>query len=406
MKRWILPVRLLMVLGGFTLVWMAAAVRADDPPAGGAVQPAAPQTQRAKDGLKQRPQIEVCFVLDTTGSMSGLIEGAKQKIWSIANAIIAVRDKPQIKVALIGYRDKGDEYVTRVYDLTDDIDTVYKHLQAFKAGGGGDAPESVNQALNEAVTKIGWSDRPEVTRIIFLVGDAPPHMDYAEDVKYADTCAAARKRDILINAVQCGTMAETTPVWTEIAKLGKGSYIPLVQEGGMVAVATPFDRELSELNARVTATAVAYGARDQQREVLGKVAANAAAPATQPVAAAVLSVAAQRAAYNNTDGGRAVQGRGDLVWDSASGLVKLEDLKPDQLPPELQKMTPTERKAFVEQKRKERDELQSKIAELAKRRDAYVAAEREKMAKASPAAAAFDERVSTVVREQADAKRK
>ena len=37
---------------------------------------------------KPAPVIEVCFVLDTTGSMGGLIKGAKQKIWSIANDII------------------------------------------------------------------------------------------------------------------------------------------------------------------------------------------------------------------------------------------------------------------------------------------------------------------------------
>lgn len=411
MKRSILPVRLLAALVGTALVWSSAGTRADEPAPGRTAPAAAPAsqpvslTEQAKDRPAQRQQIEVCFVLDTTGSMSGLIEGAKQKIWSIANTIIAVRDKPQIKLALIGYRDKGDEYVTRLYDLTDDIDTVYKHLQAFKAGGGGDAPESVNQALNEAVTKISWSDRPEVTRIIFLVGDAPPHMDYKEDVKYTDSCAAARKKDISINAVQCGTMAETAPVWNEIANLGKGSYIPLAQEGGMVAVATPFDRELAELNAKATATAVAYGGTDQQREVLGKVAANtgAGAATTQPAA---LSVLAQRATFNSVDGGKAIQGRGDLVWDSANGVVRVEDLKPDQLPPELQKMPPAERKAYVEQKQKERDELQSKIADLAKRRDAYVAAERAKMAKAGPAAAAFDEKVSSVIREQADAKRK
>ena len=33
-----------------------------------------------------KPVVEVAFVLDTTGSMGGLIEGAKRKIWSIATA--------------------------------------------------------------------------------------------------------------------------------------------------------------------------------------------------------------------------------------------------------------------------------------------------------------------------------
>src|SRR4051812_15543898 len=76
-----------------------------------------------------KPKIEVCFVLDTTGSMSGLIEGAKQKIWSIANEIVAAKPTPIVKFSLVAYRDRGDEYVTKLTPLTDDIDAVYGELK-------------------------------------------------------------------------------------------------------------------------------------------------------------------------------------------------------------------------------------------------------------------------------------
>jgi hypothetical protein len=89
--------------------------------------------------------------------MGGLIEGAKLKIWSIANQMVSAKPAPQLKIALIGYRDRGDEYIVRRYDLSEDIDAVYANLQKFQAGGGGDTPESVNQALDEAVHKISWS---------------------------------------------------------------------------------------------------------------------------------------------------------------------------------------------------------------------------------------------------------
>ena len=85
-----------------------------------------------------KPKIEVCFVLDTTGSMSGLIEGAKQKIWAIANEMISAKPTPEIRVGVIGYRDRGDEYVIKSFDLTNDIDAVYANLRGFKADGGGD----------------------------------------------------------------------------------------------------------------------------------------------------------------------------------------------------------------------------------------------------------------------------
>lgn len=115
-------------------------------------------------------KIEVCFVLDTTGSMGPLIDGAKQKIWSITSQMATAKPAPHIKLGLIGFRDRGDQYVTKVFDLTDDLDDVYGNLIAFQAAGGGDIPESVNQALNEAVTRISWSKDRDTLRVIFLVG--------------------------------------------------------------------------------------------------------------------------------------------------------------------------------------------------------------------------------------------
>src|SRR3954466_14099295 len=98
----------------------------------------------ATDTPAKKPRIEVCFVLDTTGSMSGLIEGAKQKIWAIANEVIAAKPTPSVKFALIGYRDRGDKYAPRLSPLTDDLDAIYADLRKFNADGGGDVPESVS----------------------------------------------------------------------------------------------------------------------------------------------------------------------------------------------------------------------------------------------------------------------
>src|SRR5215470_19331871 len=115
------------------------------------------------------PRVEVAFVLDTTGSMGGLIEGAKRRIWSIARRIGEGQPRPELRIALVGYRDLGDEYVTRVHDLSGDMDEVYQNLSSFTAAGGGDGPEHVSRALHDAVHRISWSQGPAL-RIIFLVG--------------------------------------------------------------------------------------------------------------------------------------------------------------------------------------------------------------------------------------------
>src|SRR5438094_962768 len=240
-----------------------------------------------------KPRIEVCFVLDTTGSMGGLIEGAKQKIWSIANEMISAKTTPELKLGLIGYRDRGDEYVVKSFQLTDDIDSIYGHLSDFKAEGGGDEPESVNEALAEAIEKMPWSQDRKVLKIIFLVGDAPPHLDYADGPKYPELCRIAAKKDLIINTVQCGNIAETTPIWKEIAKLSEGSYAAIVQSGGVAVIATPMDDELARLNKKIGATLIPYGDAALQREVAAKQAFVESAPA---------SAAADRLSYNAKTG--------------------------------------------------------------------------------------------------------
>ena len=95
----------------------------------------------AAEAGRSAQRIEVAFVLDTTGSMADLIDGAKRKIWSIANSIIDINPNADIRMALIGYRDQGDEYVVRTYDMSGDLQGLYGDLIRFVADGGGDTPE-------------------------------------------------------------------------------------------------------------------------------------------------------------------------------------------------------------------------------------------------------------------------
>ena len=84
--------------------------------------------------------------------------------------------------------------------------------------------------------------------------------------KYPEVCQRAMKRDLIINTVQCGALPETTPIWREIASLSEGSYIAIAQSGGMIAIATPMDSELAELNRKLGATMVPYGDESARRK--------------------------------------------------------------------------------------------------------------------------------------------
>ena len=114
-------------------------------------------------------------------------------------------------MGLVAFRDRGDAYITRVYDLSNDLDQMYASLMDFRAQGGGDGPESVNQALYDSIYKISWSQDEDVYRVVFLVGDAPPHMDYPDDIKYPATLAEAQRRGIVVNTIQSGQHEYTRP---------------------------------------------------------------------------------------------------------------------------------------------------------------------------------------------------
>ncbi len=356
-------------------------------------QPAATPAATTKPAAG--PKIEVCFVLDTTGSMSGLIEGAKRKVWSIANTLLSGTPTPQLRIGLVGYRDRGDAYVTKRFDLSDDLDAVYGNLTTFSAGGGGDTPESVNQALAEAVKDISWSTGSDTYRVIFLVGDCPPHMDYKDDVKWPDTVKEALGRDIIVNTVQCGAFGETGPIWREMALKGEGKYVQIDQGGGMSSVASPFDAEIAKVNASLARTVVAYGSARQQTEMAGKAGAMAAAPAT---------VAADRAmTLGARFDGAVVTGAGDLVQDMAAGRANLGQLKVEELPENMRKMTPAEREAYLKEQAASRKVLQAQFDELNRKRQAFVDAETKRLA-AAGGGDAFDQKVLEMVASQAERK--
>ena len=340
--------------------------------------------------LQSKPRIEVCFVLDTTGSMGGLIEGAKQKIWSIANEMIRAQPTPELKLGLVGYRDRGDEYVVKSFSLSDDIDAIYGHLREFQAGGGGDAPESVNEALAEAIHKMPWSSDSKVLKIIFLVGDAPPHMDYANGPKYPDLCREAAKKDLIINTIQCGEMAETKPIWQEIAKMSEGSYAGISQSGNVAVISTPMDKELGGLNERIGATLIPYGDSKLQAAVHAKYAAAKSAP---------VSAMADRLSYNSKTG-KAVQGRGELVDALNDKSLKVEEIDQKQLPTELQKLDSSELQKRIAKSRDERADLQKQIVEVSKKREAYIQSENKRLA-AEGKGDAFDQKVTETLHAQA-----
>ncbi len=357
-----------------------------------AAGPAAHAQQGIAAPDRGRPQIEVAFVLDTTGSMSGLIEGAKQKIWSIASEILETEEQADIRFGLIGYRDRGDDYVTRAYDLTDDINGVYGHLLAFEAQGGGDRPESVNQALNEAVTQFQWSGGPRTLRLVFLVGDSPPQ-EYDDDIDYDRTCTLARDRGIRVNTVLAGGAQDTGAIWRAIAHLCQGEYLEIPQDGGVQQMATPYDDQINQLQQRINTTVTPYGGREAQAYLREQLEAAASAPTE--VASDMAAVRFKAGKLN-----RVLTGGNDLVEDYEDGVVDLATIAEEELPDALKGLSDEALREAIETRVAERGALNAEMADLVAERDAWIAGELARRAEAE-GADDFDIVVTGAIRSQA-----
>jgi hypothetical protein len=246
----------------------------------------------------------------------------------------------------------------------------------------------VNQALDEAVNRMSWSEEANVYKVVFLVGDAPPHMDYQDDVQYRDSVQLAKRKGITINTVQCGSQSDTETVWNEIAMQGAGKFVAIRQDGAMVALETPMDAELARLSRELADTAIGYGDTAAKEEIAEKIAAaKSAAP----------SVTASRLSYFSKSGGRLNSGRRDLVDAVKDGVADLAALPEADLPEELVAMDETERRAYVDRKIADRDEIQGRIDSLSRKRDAHLRAKSE----ALDGDESFDSRVLEAIREQA-----
>lgn len=318
--------------------------------------------QKAQD--KSRP-VDVIFTIDCSGSMGGIIETAKQKIWSIVNTIAKEKPKPILRIGLFAYGN-GDKNA-RLYQLNGDLDEVYKNLMSFKDEGWG--TEWVGWAIKEVTDKMEWSKEKNALKVIFVVGNETARQG-PKEVDYTKTAPKAIEKGIMINAIYCGKPSkEEEATWQEAARLADGTYIAIDQSGGAISIETPFDKELSELNNKLNETYVYYGkngkkSKDNQQEQDDN--SNKHGGLSNEA-----DRTCQKMAYYDCS-------RWDLV-DACKGKdFKIEGVEKETLPKELQTLTIEELKAHVEKKSKDRDDIHKKIKETSEKREKFIEDEMKK----------------------------
>ena len=179
--------------------------------------------------------VDLAFILDTTGSMSEEIAAVKATIQKVASALAS--SNVRLRIGLVEYKDRTDAFVTRVYPMTTDAAKFSRTVAGISANGGGDTPESMNEGLHVGLTGLEWSGNA-VARMAFLIADAPPHLDYANDSDYAaDMRDAAHKGIQVFTVAASGMDTLGQVVFRQIAQY-TGATNLFVLRGGAGAAST------------------------------------------------------------------------------------------------------------------------------------------------------------------------
>jgi len=177
----------------------------------------------------QRAQLDLVFLIDATGSMGDEIDKLKATVRTIANEVARLPAKPDLCFGLVAYRDKGDAYLVRSHDLTNDLSAFQGVLNQLSANGGGDYPEAMNEALHDTVHSLSWRGNG-TTRMVFLIADAPPHLDYTGP-QYDDDMAAALGKGIKIFSVGAsGLDKQGEYIQRQMAQYTAGKFVFLTYD--------------------------------------------------------------------------------------------------------------------------------------------------------------------------------
>jgi len=204
------------------------------------------------DKLERLGELDICFMVDETGSMGPYINTVKQKILEIIHNIRSKELCSSLRIAAVSYRDHPPEdntFVTKVFKFNKNSEEIKQHILGMQASGGGDGPEAVSDAIYD-VNRLYW--REKAAKIVIWMGDAPPHgvekkgdnfkkgcpdgKDWKKEAEYA------YNRGILIYSVGCypeiSKYKKAEKVYKEIAEITKGKFVPLEKAHLLVSLIT------------------------------------------------------------------------------------------------------------------------------------------------------------------------
>lgn len=318
-------------------------------------------------------KVQVAILFDTSNSMDGLINQAKNRIWGIVNEVNSLQyqgQSPKIEIALYEYGkdllSEKDNYIRKILNLSSDLDVVSQQLFGLTTNGG---LEYCGAVIKRSLDELEWSNDPTDLKLVYIAGNE----SFAQGpVDFREVCATARQRGIFINTIYCGDHAQgIRESWKEGAECSNGSYFNINSDAKIVHIDTPYDKKIDQYNDSLNTTYFGYGAYGKSKKELQAVQdINAESQSMDSKSQRTMAKASLN--YSNAS------------WDIIDAVkekeVDITKMKEDQLPDELKGKTDEEKIKFIEAKKSEREKYQKEIQKLAVDRQKFIDEEMKKQA--------------------------
>jgi len=314
---------------------------------------------------RQGPTIQVAILLDTSGSMNGLINQARLKIWDIISEISKANKNNKeinLEVALYQYgttdASKDSGYINKLNGFSGDLDLLSENLFNLKTSG---SEEYSGMAIEFATNDLAWSDHPNDLKLIILAGNEEMGQGYTP---FEYSIPKAKNQNIIVNTIFCGSYKDGVEnEWLKAANIGGGKFFNINQNNKINQIVTPYDSEINKLGSELNTTYIKYGrlgeekrARQRNQDMVSKKVSSSYM--------ASRNLAKSSNAYNTEDWDLVDKYEKEGV--SAIALAQKET-------GDIGSLSEEEIKVYLEDKSTKRKEIKSEMKKLQKKRSNYIA---------------------------------
>ncbi len=326
--------------------------------------PSRSATVSVKNADKNEALVQVALLLDTSGSMKGLVDQARCQLWNVVADLAKARRGGQpirLEIAVYQY---GTETVSKkkgclrqVVSFTDNLDEVSNGLFSLVVKGG---DEYCGQVIGAAVDQLQWSANPSVYKVVFIAGNEP--FDQGKTT-YGEILPKADAQSIVVNTIYCGSKYAGEDQWKVASKASGGIHAKIDHNHHLPNIKTPLDGKMRELNRKMNETFIWYGdgsdkaAKNQQ---------------SQDKNADRMSDHAFAARMSAKIGHLYHHVHHDLVDAYRHGKVDLEKMSPSSMPENLREMSKEERMQYVTRMTEQRQSIRRQMADVIAQRHQFL----------------------------------